>query len=104
MSYGSNLKDGLESHMQLVLPKSLREEALQELHEGAISGHLGEEKTLTPRRDSTVLVTGMMYAIGSGLVQHVLLTAPKRRAPLQTVRAGSPMQVVAVDILGPLPE
>lgn len=28
-------QDGLGSHMQLVLPKSLQEEALQELHEGA---------------------------------------------------------------------
>ena len=31
-------------------------------------------------------------------------TNPKNRAPLQIVPAGTPMQVVAVDILGPLPE
>ena len=32
-------------------------------------------------------------------------TAPKKnRSPLQTIRAGYPMQVVGVDIMGPLPE
>eukprot|EP00731_Ephydatia_muelleri_P024875 Em0016g1146a len=31
-------------------------------------------------------------------------TAPKRRAGLQTLRAGYPMQTVCVDIMGPLPE
>lgn len=31
--------------------------------------------------------------------------APQRNgAPLQTIKAGYPMQVVAVDIMGPLPE
>ena len=30
--------------------------------------------------------------------------APKQRAPLQTIPAGYPLQVVAMDILGPLPE
>ena len=28
----------------------------------------------------------------------------KNRAPLQTVASGFPMQIIAVDILGPLPE
>ena len=31
-------------------------------------------------------------------------TAPRRRANLQTLRAGHPMQIVCVDIMGPLPE
>ena len=31
-------------------------------------------------------------------------SAPKRRANLQTLRAGYPMQIVCVDIMGPLPE
>eukprot|EP00731_Ephydatia_muelleri_P015802 Em0009g226a len=31
-------------------------------------------------------------------------SAPKRRAYLQTLRAGYPMQIVCVDIMGPLPE
>ena len=31
-------------------------------------------------------------------------SAPKRRANLHTLRAGYPMQIVCVDIMGPLPE
>eukprot|EP00731_Ephydatia_muelleri_P025917 Em0018g17a len=39
-----------------------------------------------------------------GLVSFWMKTpAPKRRAPLGTIAAGYPMQIVAVDILGPLP-
>ena len=30
--------------------------------------------------------------------------APKNRAPLQSMKVGSPMQMVAVDIMGPFPE
>ena len=30
--------------------------------------------------------------------------APKRKAPLQTIMAGFPMQIVTVDIMGPLLE
>ena len=30
--------------------------------------------------------------------------APKRRAPLQTIKAGYPMQIVSVDLMGPLPK
>ena len=29
---------------------------------------------------------------------------PKNRAPLQTIEVGYPMQVVAVDVVGPFPE
>ena len=31
-------------------------------------------------------------------------SAPKARAPLNSIKVGSPLQLVAVDILGPLPE
>ena len=100
--------DGKDSHLQLVLPRLLREEVLKELHEGTMSCHLGEDKTLSRLKER-------FYWPGHWKdVQHWVRTceacstrksaAPKRRAPLQTVKAGSPMQVVAVDILGPLPE
>jgi len=37
---------GKSSWLQLVLPQLLREEVLQELHAGALEGHLGKEKLL----------------------------------------------------------
>ena len=57
-------------------------------------------------RDSTGLDFAQMLSCGASLVR----TVPGRRcpllttAPLQNVQAGSPMQVVTVDILGPLPK
>ena len=36
---------------QLVVPKSIRKEVLQELHEGAIGGHLGEAKVLNKLKE-----------------------------------------------------
>ena len=34
------------SWLQLVVPHTLREEVLEEIHAGALEGHLGEEKSL----------------------------------------------------------
>ena len=49
-----------------------------------------------------------MYEIGVSHVHIVQLTrktpVPKRCAPLGTVSAGYPMQIIVVDILGPLPK
>ena len=100
--------DGNDSRLQLVLSRLLWEEILQELREGTTSCHLGEDKTLSRLKKR-------FYWPGHWKdVQHWVRTceacstkksaAPNWRAPLQTVKAGSPMQVVAVDILGPLPE
>ena len=42
---------GRTTWIQLVVPQSLREGIMQELHAGAIEGHLGEEKTLNKIRE-----------------------------------------------------
>ena len=41
--------------LQLVVPASLREEVLQELHAGVTGGHLGEEKNTKPSQGAPVL-------------------------------------------------
>ena len=94
--------------VQLVVPPPLREEVLKELHSGALEGHMGEEKTLHKAKERFYW-PGMQRD-----VQDLCKTcdacatrkkAPRRNhAPLVTIKAGYPMQVVAVDILGPLPE
>ena len=99
---------GAPNHLQLVLPKSLRETVLKELHEGAVGGHLGEEKTLS-RLKERYYWPGHWTDVRNwcqtcGICATRKNPIPKQRAPLGNIRAGSPMQIVATDVLGPLPE
>ena len=94
--------------LQLVVPRCLKEDILRELHSGALEGHLGEEETLKKIRERFYW-PGMQRDVKDWCSTcepcSTWKSAPKRNhAPLQTIRAGYPMQVVAVDIMGPLPE
>ena len=100
--------EGKTTWKQLVVPQSLREEILQEIHAGVLGGHLGEEKTVQQVR-KRFYWPGYSQDVRDWC--HTCTTcatrktsAPRNRAPLQTIKAGSPMQVVAVDIVGPFPE
>lgn len=70
-----------------------------------MSCHLGEEKTLSCLKEWSGHWNDIQQWVRTC---EAYLTrksaAPKQRAPLQNIKARSPMQVVAVDILGPLPE
>ena len=99
---------GHTSWTQLLLPKSLTEEVMQELHAGATEGHLGEEKTLLKIKERFYW-PGMQQDVHNWCQTCATCatrkTAPKKNiGPLETIETGFPMQVVAVDILGPLPE
>ena len=81
---------------------------LQELHVGALEGHLGEEKLLGKLKER-FFWPGMQQDARDWCRTCEFCatrkTAPKKNcAPLQTIKAGFPMQIVAVDILGPLPK
>ena len=91
--------------LQLVVPHTLREEVLEELHAGALEGHLGEEKTLYKVKERFYW-SGMQQDVRDWC-QTCETCATRKRAPkknLAPLKTGYPMQVVAVDILGPLPE
>lgn len=92
---------------QLVIPKALREIILAELHSGSVGGHLGREKML-------LLLKERYYWPGHYLdvTDWIAKCEPcttrksphrKQKAPLKRIRSGYPMQLVAVDIMGPLP-
>ena len=96
------------THHQLVLPRSLRDKVLEDVHQGAMGGHLGYEKTLAKVKErfywpghSTDVKTWCQCCPACTTRKT---PAPRNRAPLQSVKVGYPMQMVAVDILGPLLE
>ena len=94
--------------IQLVVPKKCRPEILAALHEGVAGGHLGQEKTFHRVRER-------FYWPGYWSdVRHWCETCAScatrksstqpRRAPLGTIVASRPTEVMAMDILGPFPE
>ena len=94
-------------HLQLVVPAIHRNDILQALHAGIAGGHLGQDKTLSRLKER-------FYWPGHwNDVNHWCRTcatcasrktpSPKQKAHLQPVKTGYPMQIVATDILGPLP-
>ena len=96
-----------KSHLQVVAPKVSRSDIMYHLHDGIAGGHLGEAKTLSRLRErfywpghaSDVRMwckTCSHYAARKNPTHT-------RRAPLQSMLAGYPMQIVAVDIVGPFP-
>ena len=91
-----------------MVPQSLREEVMQELHAGVIGGHVRESKTLQqlkcrfywPGRSLDV----KDWCQTCSVCASRKINTPKNYAPLQTIKAGSPMQVITVNTMGPLPE
>jgi hypothetical protein len=80
----------------------------KEIHQGVLSGHLGEDKTLA-RVKECFYWRGYHNDVRDWCRQCPDCAAtksanPNNRAPLQSVKVGSPMQMVAVDIMGPFPE
>lgn len=96
------------SWKQLVVPQKFRTDILKHLHEGVTGGHLGQDKTLHKLKERFYWpghyndVRDWCQTCGACAKRKSPTTS--RRAPMQTIRAGYPTQVVAVDLLGPLPE
>ena len=99
---------GATSHLQLIVPYSLRQKVLAELHDGPLGGHLGGDKMYSRLKQR-------FYWPGSTTdVKHWCATcstcaarktsATHKRAPLHTIQSGYPMQIAAVDIVGPFPD
>ncbi len=100
--------DGSTHHLQLVVPRTLRENILREVHGGALSGHLGTEKTLSRLKERFYWpghwTDTRNWCLTCATCATRKTPTPKQRAPLRNILVGSPMQLVAVDIMGPLPE
>ena len=99
--------DGDAVHRQLIVPKSLRKSVLQEIHAGVVGGHLGEEKTLGKLKERFYWpghwTDVREFCRTCSTCASRKTPSPKKRGPLTPVKAGYPLQLVAVDLLGPLP-
>ena len=99
--------DGM-SHLQLIVPKSMQEEIVREAHAGPMGGHLGEEKTKDKVKErfywpgySQSIKKWCQACPHCAARKNLIL---KYRGALQNVQSGYPMQVMAMDIMGPFPE
>ena len=101
-------RDGTGCIYQLVIPNSLKTEVLHDIHEVVLGGNLGVDKSLGKLKER-------FYWPGyfNHVKQWCAICAscatrksggPTRRGPLHPIVVGYPLQLVAVDILGPLPQ
>ena len=98
---------GERSVKQLVVPKEMRPQLLQQLHSSPTAGHLGVNKTLGRVRERFYWVQCSKdvrsFCRNCDLCSSRRGPRSKRRAPLERYNVGAPMERLAVDVLGPLP-
>lgn len=92
---------------QVIVPLASRREILRYSHDIKASGHLGVKKTLRRIRQGYYW-PGMQNDVSiyvSGCEKCTRRKDPSRtkKAPMEIVRSGYPMERIAIDILGPLP-
>ena len=103
-----NIRNGISQYQQFLVPRSMKKEIIDEMHQCILSGgHLAKKKTrmkILQRfywfglRDDVNLYIEQCDNCGANK------TPPKTpRAPLGEMRVGAPMDRLATDILGPLP-
>ncbi len=100
-------RNGSSSHLQMLVPKSLRQEVLRACHDSVWSGHLSRKKTAARvfqrcywyefREDVDLWVSQCdICAISKPATK-------KPKVPLGDMQVGAPLDRLSIDILGPLP-
>ena len=94
--------DGSAYTMQVVVPEVLKDEVLTQLHEGAVGGHLGIDKTLA-RVKKRFYWPGYFndvrdWCSSCGVCATRKTPTPKARAPLTSIVTGYLLQLVAMDV------
>ena len=93
---------------QIVLPENLRQTAFEAHHSHTTASHRGVKKTLSALQ-SRYYWPGLTSAVHRLVARcHVCgskkIWGKKRRSSLKQYVVGAPMERIAIDILGPLPE
>ena len=99
--------DDIGSTLQAIVPFSERRHILQYCHDHKTSGHLGVTKTLSKIRQKYYW-PGLqrdvrLYIAGCEQCAKSKSPTKTKRAPMQIMGAGVPMERIAMDILGELP-
>ena len=101
-------KKNLPEQRQLLVPMILREEVIKQCHGTLLAGHFGVEKTT-----QAVKRRFYWYRMGRDIRRHIhecpACSANRQpvhslKAALKDYRVGYPLDRVALDILGPLPQ
>ena len=94
--------------MQLVLPKCYRDQVLCQLHNNPISGHFAANKTLGRIRQRFYWVGYTrdikLYYSNCELCASRKGPGHSLRGPQQSYNVGAPIERIAIEVLGPLPE
>ena len=100
--------DSSSAIAQVVVPKALRDEVLADLHEGTLGGHLGVEKTLARLKERFYWLEHHQdvrnWCHNCGVCATRKSPTPKAKSALKSIVVGYPLQLVAMDIVGPFPE
>ena len=100
-------ENGVEYHMQIVVPQSMRPVVLHQMHQSLLGGHLGRHKT----REKTLQ---RFYWFGArtdidiwvakcDICASIKPPCQKPRGPLGTMTVFAPLDRIATDLMGPLP-
>ena len=93
--------------LQLVVPEIFRELLMEMAHDSKYAGHLGYTKVVGRLKEKYFWV-GMNKDVKEYIERCVpcarFKKGPNRRGPLQPVKAMAPFHMVAIDVVGPLPE
>lgn len=100
-------QDRSGEYMQFIVPRSMRQEILYQMHDSLVSGHLGCKKT-----KEKILQRFYWYSLKDDVALYIqrcdICAADKKptktpRAPMGSLRVGAPGDCIATDYLGPFP-
>ena len=92
---------------QLVVPKALQKTVLEQLHDSPVGGHFGVAKTLPKVRERFFWPKCRQFVKEwcRKFDKYASRKGPTKRqkGPMKQFNVGTPLERVAVDVMGPLP-
>ena len=96
------------SHLQLLVPRKIRNDVFDKMHCAVFGGHLGTRKTIGKILEKHYWFN-IREDVKTWIKQCDICARNKKlhkqpKAPIGDMRTGAPMDRISVDIMGPLPE